>query len=264
MKLKSAVRFYIKDFMKPVIIFYGILLAVFALQVTLVSLLHGSDSTGGMGPAVNIFMLVMGMNAFKSQFKLFLQNGLSRKTLFTGFLFGVLILAAAMAVLDLAFGCLQGLFFTYQSPYMERFGILYASDAASLGDGLLWSFFSYLALGMIGFFITSLYYRLNKALKLTVSIGVPVTIFVVLPLIDSLYAGGVIIPFCLKAIAFCMGYSSNVNIMNVLIEWIMGGASGMITPDSLHPYQAMLCSAGFTVVAASLSFLLIRRATVKE
>jgi len=263
MKIKSAVRFYIKDFLKPVIIFYGILLAIFILEVMISSLLQGSEDTGGMGPAVNIFMLVMGMNAFKSQFKLFMQNGLSRKTLFTGFLLGVLILAASLAVLDLAFGWLQSMFLQYESPYMSRFGILYDSDYASLGDSLLWNFLNYLALGMAGFFIGSMYYRLNKALKLTVSIGVPVTIFVVLPLIDGWFFRGEISSFCISAIAFCMGYGSTVNIY-VLIEWIFGGTIGLVSPNSLYPYQAMLCSASFAAIAAVFSFLMVRRAIVKE
>ncbi len=266
MKLKAAVRYYLNDFKKPVIIFYGVLMVLFLLQITIAYFLDGdAGSSGGMEFASTIFLFVAGLNAFKAQFRLFLQNGLSRKTLFTGFVIGLAILAAAMTLIDLAFGWFRGLFVGYESMYMERFGSLYAdgSNFKALAEGLLWSFLAYVTAGMTGFLITSLYYRMNKALKLAVSIGVPALVFIVIPLIDGLYTNGVITAFFINVIAFAYGYNVSVSFSN--------GLAGLFTQFAswengipVAPYRAVLFSVLCTAVTGTLSFLLIRRATVKD
>ncbi len=265
MKLKAAVRYYLNDFKKSTMIFYGVLMALFLIQLLINALLDGNSSSGSVEFASSIFLFVAGLNAFKAQFRLFLQNGLSRKTLFTGFIVGLAILAAAMTLIDLAFGWFRGLFVSYHSMYMDRFGSLYkdGSSFQALADGLLWSFLSYVTAGMTGFFITSLYYRMNKALKLIVSIGVPALVFIVIPLIDGLYTKGAITAFFVNIIAFAYGFGITVNLSNGfagLIRQLADLENGI----PLYPYSAVLFSILCTAVTGTLSFFLIRRATVKE
>ena len=266
MKLKAAVRYYLNDFKKPVIIFYGVVMALFLIQLLMAALLHSdSAASGGMESASAIFLFVVGLNSFKAQFRLFLQNGLSRKTLFAGFVAGLALLAAAMTLIDLAFGWFRGLFTPYTSAYMDRFGTLYADGSSfkALADGLLWSFLAYVTAGMTGLFITCLYYRMNKALKLAVSIGVPALVFIVIPLVDSLYTNGAISAFFINVIAFAYGYNISVSFSN--------GFAGLFTQFAawengipVAPYRAILFSILCTAAAGTLSFLLMRRATVKE
>jgi hypothetical protein len=81
MRIKSAVRYYLNDYKKSVVIFYGVLMAVFLLQLLLTRLLGNEHaSSSGMEFASTIFVFVVGMNAFKAPFRLFLQNGLSQET----------------------------------------------------------------------------------------------------------------------------------------------------------------------------------------
>lgn len=266
MKLKAAVRYYLNDFKRPVIIFYGVVVALFLIQLLIATLLHSdSASSGGMESASTIFLFVVGLNAFKTQFRLFLQNGLSRKTLFTGFAAGLVLLAAAMTLIDLAFGWFRGLFVSYESMYMERFGSLYADGSSfkALAEGLLWSFLAYVTAGMTGFLITSLYYRMNKALKLAVSIGVPALVFIVIPLIDGLYTNGAISAFFINVIAFALGYNVTVSFSDGLIG-VFTQFAGFENGIPLAPYRAVLFSVLCTAVTGALSFLLIRRATVKD
>lgn len=266
MKLKAAVRYYLNDFKKSTIIFYGVLMVLFLLQLVFAYFLDSySGSSGGVESATTIFLFVMGLNAFKAQFRLFLQNGLSRKTLFTGFIVGLAILATAMTLIDLAFGWFRGLFVSYESMYMERFGSLYTNGNSfkALADELLWSFLAYVTAGMTGFFITSLYYRMNKALKLIVSIGVPALIFIVIPLIDGLYTKGAITAFFVNIFAFAYGFGITVNLSNGFVGLISQFAD-MENGIPLYPYRAVLFSILCTAATGTLGFLLIRRATVKE
>ncbi len=50
---------------------------------------------------------------------------------------------------------------------------------------LLFAVAFYLAASMFGYFITVLYYRLNKGGKIAVSVGVPAVVFVALPLVGA-------------------------------------------------------------------------------
>lgn len=267
MKLKAAVRYYLNDFKKPTIIFYGVMMVLFLLQLIIATLVHEDPgSSSGMEFATTIFLFVAGLNAFKAQFRLFLQNGLSRKTLFTGFVAGILILAAAMTLIDLAFGWFRGLFAPYTTMYMDRFGSLYAdkSSLAALADGLLWSFLSYVTAGMTGFFITSLYYRMSKALKLAVSIGVPALVFIGVPLIDGLYTNGAITAFFINVFAFAFGFGITIDLSKGFVGLMAQFARDLDSGIPLYPYRAILFSILSIAVTGSLGFLLIRRATVKE
>ena len=266
MKLKAAVRYYLNDFKKPVIIFYGVLLALFGIQLLLATLLKLRDpSSGGMESATAIFAFVVGLNAFKAPFRLFLQNGLSRKTLYTGFIAGVLLLAAAMTILDQAFGWFRGIFVPYTSSYMERFGSLYKNGGELRGffDGLLWSFLSYASAAMTGLMIGSLFYRMNKALKLVVSIGVPALFIIIIPLIDSLFTHGAITAFLINVVAFAFGYGVTMRPSTGLFGLLFQFAD-FEKGIPVFPYRAILFSVISIAVTGVFSFFLIRRATVKE
>lgn len=266
MKLKAAVRYYLNDFKRPVIIYYGVLMTLFVLQLVISALLKvRNPSSGGMEFATTIFLFVVGLNAFKAPFRLFLQNGLSRKTLYVGVVVSLCLLAAATTLFDLAFGWFRGLFVRYTSTYMDRFGSMYreGKEMNAFFDGLLWSFLSYLTAGMTGFLITSMYYRMNKALKLIVSIGLPAFVFVGVPLLDSLLTKGVITAFGINVISFAFGFGISISPFTSLFDLfrqlaMMEGGIG------LYPYHAILYSVLSIAATGVLSFLLIRRATVKE
>ncbi len=266
MKLKAAVKYYLHDFKRPIIIFYGVLMALFLLQLLMASLMHGgSNSSSGVEFASNIFLFVVGLNAFKAQFRLFLQNGLSRKTLFTGFVTGLFLLSAAMVVIDLAFGWFRGLFVNYTGMYMERFGSLYADKNSfqALAEGILWSFLAYVTAGMTGYLITSLYYRMSKALKLAVSIGLPALVFIVIPLIDGLYTKGAITAFFVNVFAFAFGFGITIDLSKGFVG-LIAQIANLENGVPLYPYRAILYSVISIIVTGTLSFLLIRKATVKD
>lgn len=264
MKIKAAVRYYLKDFQKPTIIYYGVMMALYLLQILLTALFHDSFSSSSMETSSRIFLFVIGLNSFKPQLRLFLQNGISRKTLFTGFAAGLLVVAAAMSILDLAFGWFRGLFAPYTTIYMARFSSLYVGrGAAALAEELLWSFLAYVTSGMTGFFLTSLYYRMNKGLKLAVSIGVPMFCLIVIPLIDSQFTNWAILSSVINVTAFAFGAKVTVNLADGLpglLDQLFSLGNGI----PLYPYRAMLFSILCTAVMGPLSFLLIRRATVKD
>lgn len=243
MKTKEATRYMLQDSLKSCIIFYGVIAFIIIVSLIIKYALGVVDmGTSGMGSATFIFLFVVGLNSFKSQFTLFLQNGISRRTMLVGFVLSSLIVALGMGLIDslypLALRGVLGFETTYQMMYSAGTGF------GAFAMGLIWNVLAYFTALCFGFLVTTLYYRMNKALKLIVSIGVPVLLFVALPLLE------VLVP--------------SINIMSRLMNaltWMLGFdlSTGAVYPARSFGSFCVL-SAAFT----GLSYLLIRRATVKS
>jgi hypothetical protein len=194
-----------------------------------------------------ITLFVFGLTSFKDNFKFFSVNGFSRKTQFlsTTAFFG--ILSCIFALID----TVNGLFLTSVTDYRSLFMELYAPlvpASGSMGtvlpllleNFLLLTVF-YFCITMVGLFITTLYYRMNKGLKIAISVGVPVVlIYGVEPLNDYVFHGRV--------------YEFFANVFSAV--WgIYGGCNPLIAVGS----QLL-----FAVLFAALAYLLARRAVIKK
>ncbi len=250
MKFKAAWKYQLSEMKRPVIIFYLIIYCIYIFMIVQWLTMkgeYGKWSSSGMEAATLIFLFVIGLNSFKSTFHLFLANGVSRRTMFESYIAALLPLAAGMAVIDSLNGLLLSLLGNYNSMFENMYFFHYGDliwpgrTASIFFDGLVWMFFFYAFVAMAGFFITTLYYRMNKPVKLLVSIGVPVFIFMILPYVDTFIFRGEIFE---------------------AIGHIFAKAGGFL--DGFNPYIAVLsCFISFAVFAG-LSFLAMRKATVKQ
>ena len=237
MKLTAAIKYYLNDFKRAVAVFYSILIFIFvALLITFTYFEVDNVSISGPEGSSLIFLFVVGLNSFKNPFRLFLQTGRSRRTLFVGYVVSLAILSVVMVLLDAGMDWLYSSSLRNESLFISSFQARYGTNGAAFLDSLLWSFISYMALGMSGYFLTTLFYRMNKALKLVVSIGVPIFFLTVLPIIDTIYFSGVIYSFFFKVLAMAMA----------------------------TPYNSMLFFAAVYLLTGGFGFLLTRSATAKE
>jgi hypothetical protein len=254
MKIKSILKYQLRDYRNTVLVMY-LCVYVFTIFIgitntTVHSLsIKGSGSREGMGGlelASMVTLFVIGLNSFKSLFKFFTGNGVSRKTLFSGLLLGMGITAAVMALID----TLNALLFSHVMSYHSMFQMLYYDTANKdlpsnllpmLVQQFLWLLFAYLWVMMIGFFITNLYYRMNKSTKIAVSIGVPVSLFYVLPLLDQYLWNGILSRAAMSFVSFAWGLSNGYN-----------------------PSIGMASMLVFAAINAVFAWLLVRRASVKE
>jgi hypothetical protein len=254
MKIKSILKYQLRDYRNIVLVMY-LCVYVFAIfiaisNITVHSLsIKGSGSREGLGGlelASMVTLFVIGLNSFKPLFKFFTGNGVSRKTLFSGLLLGMGITAAVMALID----TLNALLFSHVMSYHSMFQMLYFDTANKdlpsnllpmLAQQFLWLLFAYLWVMMVGFFITNLYYRMNKSTKIAVSIGVPVSVFYILPLLDQYFLNGVLSRAVTSFAGFAWGFSNGYN-----------------------PFIGMASMFVFAVINAAFAWLLVHRANVKE
>lgn len=243
MKIKQAMRYQLHALVRPTVIFLAISIFTYVVS-SIIFFVEGvkSATMNGAEMSVVIFLFIMGMNSFKPQFHLFLQNGLSRKTLLFGFLLSALALSAAMMLLCSIYPRLFP-----NLHYESLFDMSYKMEKgfAAVVTGAAWQTLLYFAALCGGFLITTLYYRVNRLLKVVISAGVPLILLVAIPI-----AEGLIPTFHFYASVF------------KFISWALGGNGSFL--GKLNPYRPLLSFTALSGLCAGLSFLLLRRATIKE
>jgi len=251
MNVTGMIGYYqLRSMRKGAIIFGIVMLAVILLSVV-VALLADADGITFMSIEISaaITVGVCGLNAFRESFAFGLQNGVIRKHLYGGTVLGGFGLALLYAVMEEAFflitllaervadnliwlSLIKGLL--YPMHFREISGIQVPFESIAFNLAMNWALF------MIGYFITAAYYRMNKTVKLIVSIGVPVFFIIVFPALDLLLMDG----------RFLM------ELAQLLAKWF-GLVSG-------NPWCGTATCAVIAIVMAAMTWPLIRRAVVKE
>lgn len=248
MSIKSAVKYQFIEMKKAVMVYYAVIYAIYILLIVSLGLYVSGEvdgnSIGGMEFSTVIFIFILGLNSFKESFRMFLQNGLSRKTLFKSFILSATFVSIFMAFVDIVNGIVVNIISNYKSMYLQVYGGRY-SETTSLAtiylEGFFWSVFLYIAFAMLGYFITILYYRMNKQLQIIVSIGVPVFWIILFPLIDYNLAKGALSLGIKNFIIFTTGFKNGIN-----------------------PYYFITSSIIGTIILGILSYILMQKAVGKK
>jgi hypothetical protein len=251
--LKTIVSYQLKNYKAAILWMYLTLFAISILLFTTVSS-NSSLNNNGLEFASLVAIFIFGLNSFKEDFKFFSANGISRKTQFCSTVLSLSVLSVIFALIDTICTILftrmkvsQPMVLLMYSPrYGYDFNAVFNQAGLNLTpqfllESFLWIFFAGLFLAAFGLLITSLFYRMGKGLKIAVSIGFFVVIFDVLPLLDQLYFGGVLVKTILNAIVIALGLSGQCN-----------------------PYTAMLSFFLLSCATFALTFLTVRSASIKK
>ena len=101
MKLKQSIQYQLADFIGPVIVYYGVVVALHV--VACLAWIFSSIRIymgGGLSAFSTVFLFICGLCSFHDNLPMHLQNGVSRKTMYTAWLAVTGIVSAAMAVAD--------------------------------------------------------------------------------------------------------------------------------------------------------------------
>lgn len=239
--IKKAVKYQLFEMKKTIMIYYGIMIAVY---LVLMGISSKEGGVSGTEVTTAIFLFVVGLNSFTNSFKMFLQNGLSRKTLFYSYSISTAIVAVFMALVTSIVNIVMNIFFNYELLYFQIYG------GGTIGNnnngfvkfigGFLWIAFLYMMAAMLGYFITTLYYRMNTKLKVFVSVGVPGFLLIGIPYIEYNWTNGRITEGIFNFIVYVSGITNGYN-----------------------PYYFMVTSLVVLIILGTLSYHLIRKAVVK-
>ena len=177
MKLKQSIRYQLADFIGPVIVYYGIVAAahvvLFLAWIFTPATIHLG---GGLTVFSGLFLFICGLCSFHDNLPMHLQNGVSRKTMYTAWLVVTVIVSAAMAAADTVLATLIDLL---NLPIWRGSSNMFLSlfDLEGMGFGAtfvntLFSFpFSFVLLALLmtlGYFLVVFFYRLPVKLRIVV------------------------------------------------------------------------------------------------
>lgn len=188
--MKLAIRYYLYNVRNSLLIAFGVVTGIL-LSSGLFLHFNRSENTdysiSGFEITCIIFTLVSGLVAFREYFRFFQQNGISRKSQFVGWTTALTALCAGEAAICLLAGRIFSLFLHYESMFSQIYAgeFFYPNPVFFAAQEFFWIFAICLMMGSAGFAITLLYYRLSKIGKLLVSVLVPGTLFILLPMADQ-------------------------------------------------------------------------------
>lgn len=247
MKIKSAYKYQVLGFKNSVLVYYFVVFAVTFLQAGLIAITTRNGdtivSTGGMSIASLIFIFIVGLCSHKENFLMLTQNGVSRKTQLLSWILSALSVSAVLAVVDNLVDFLLALANQDNANvYIDSFfGMIYGQSGFSgWMTSVLFCITMYLFAMTVGYFITIMFYRLNKAGKIIVGAGVPIFINIGYPIIEAYITGGAITRALGRFFDFALGLSSG------------------------QPYRAVLSFIVFSTVVLLFCWLLMRRSVVKQ
>ncbi len=253
MNIKKVVKYQIIDNRRAILIFYLVVVCVIAMFSVSIfrSDLGGSVRIGGFEMAAVVFLFIAGLNSFRETFRMMIQNGVSRRSTFKGFLITTVILSASMSLINLiilwmmkAFEVPDNAEFEFSGLFEQMYAQRYVGNSSNIQEmveGLLFLICITAAAMMLGYFITIMYYRLNKAGKVAVSVGVPAIMIIGLPVFDAAVTGGQIQVALGRLFLFAGGFLNGHN-----------------------PYYGIVSSLICFALLAALSWLLMRRAVIKD
>ena len=210
MNLKPILRYQLRQFYDLFSVYYPIIYVIILLGL-MGKYARGNAfvSFSGMEGLTILVCFVAGIVLFKGAFRFFTSCGVSRRRLFCGLTAAIAVTAAAVSLLDMINVTVFSNFIEYRTCYwsMVSGGSPFVTFLVpiSFGSGKpllqllsfsfflknwLWCLLADFALAMLGFFIAVLYYRMNKPVKILVSVGVPAVCFLLLPMLNTSVAHG--------------------------------------------------------------------------
>ena len=231
MKTKQALKYQLYLTMKSLAIFFLFYTLAMAAVVILVTIFGGEGAeqeqiiSSGDGAAV-IFMLVMGIVAYRETLRFMVQHGISRKETMLASVVNGAICAATISIvnvlLNMLFSAIQG-----DMIFRNFSELVYAYSAEVITLQIVYSVLLTFLAGMmfyfIGVFITLGYYRLGRRGKYIVSIGMPMIVIVLLPALNRFVLNGAIADAFIKWAHWVV-----LTPMNLAITYIVIAAAALV------------------------------------
>lgn len=242
MSIKASAKYQMVEYAKATAVFYAVCIIVFSILGASFGISVGTINGSSTGSEASsfIFLLVLGLCSFKETFGLLSQNGMSRRSMFWGHITAAVSLSAVVTVLDKLVFLVFKLTSGGNIVYMGMMEWVYPGVGPFAPILWLYAFALNLAVLSIGWFITIVFYRLNKVGKVLVGAGVPVLLTVGLPWVNYFLLDNALSGVLAKFFDWALGLSAN--------RPLMGFVSFLVTG----------------VLFCLFSWLLVRRAPLKN
>jgi len=218
LRLKTAFQYCLRDGLKTIGIFFGIMLAVHAALAAAILIFSNPGSSAGSislyESAAMVTLFVTGIVSVRENLRLLIQHGIGRRTAFISEI-GVAAALALIAALagELLISASQALLSgSAQIQYLSFYQMAFNDGqiAAGLGARLMAAalgFAVYFTGYLLGMLISLIFYRLPKAWKIVVAVGVPVFFALIVPLSVATPTGRAIFSWLAEPLARLLDFT---------------------------------------------------------
>lgn len=227
MSLRKYFSFQMNYLKNEILVFYLVLFLLYSTSTVVAAITIQRTGSrviifSGIEAITLFFMGIVAMSSYIYHLLLGLQNGISRRTIFTSCLMTTAATALIMCTCDRIMGALftaiskkanvQGFSTIYDMIYGGRTGM---NAIATWFHSFLFTVLMYALVAVIGYFIVALYYRMSRAAIIAVSISVPATLFILLPALNHLLNNAIFRPL-LKLLFFAFGADASGNVTSLV------------------------------------------------
>ena len=195
--MKKMLKYQIYDSRKSLLIYAFVMIVLFTVSGILAASDADYFAMSGTELSTFIFFFVVGICIYKEHWLMGMQNGIPRAQFFksclsVGIFFGIIGSLFDLLLTKIFKGIFSGLSnFDIESfiemLYYEYFDGL--SSFSSAAVNIIFSFMSIVTLFLMGMLIAAIYCRIPKKMKTAFAIALPISIFVVLPILATFFPG---------------------------------------------------------------------------
>lgn len=203
-KLITGIKYQVSTIIKPLIIFYSIIygLVVASLFITTNA---GVTSITFTMLEINsfIFLGICSVMTFSEDFKLFIQNGMTRKMIFKSFICEFIMITFLMALFESVITYILHTNFDYQYLFQMTYG-----DNHSVVISFFWLFTLYFMFTMLAYLLATLKNKVGKKIFTITLIGFISIVLILIPALNIATDGALlqnIAPIFIKIIGFMDG-----------------------------------------------------------
>lgn len=237
MRLANAFKYQILTLIQSMGIYYVIILLI-RLVGMFIAVHSGTNDIGMSALEVNtfVFMAILGVMSYLEDSKFFVQNGYSRKSLMKLYIMQFLLCACMLSIFDVLMAKGIESFFPYKSLFTQLYG-----NGHTVILQFIWYFTLYLFGGMISFFFTVLFDRLDKKKRMIFLLGIPLVLFTLVPILDI----------------YVLENAISIALLDILTT-LMGFAG------TIHLYAPILTFTGLFMTFTAFAYMTMRRAAIRQ
>ncbi len=269
MNIKAAYHYVLSNICRSIIVYYIILIVFYSLIFSSIAIntsgntqynnnINGVESYSvsssgfsGMEFITVIFIFIMGYYALRNNFGTLIQNSLSRKSIFVNECLVSLTFALIMSTINELILIISKLAATAASTPRHTIEVsslaesVYHMDITGIGGILfhltnyLYTFFLFLFTMMVGYLLSLIYYRVNRAIKILLNVSFLSVVVLYRPIVIKI---------------------SNERLKEAVSDFL-NSIFGITTNQ---PAFAMITYLILSAIASYFIWLLLRRANVRE
>ena len=204
--IKEAVKYQVIKFRKVIMIYYA---SMFVILMMLAYNLLGGGVMPGMEGITLSFIFVMIISSFKENLRMFLQNGLSRKSVFYSYIISITGVVMIMGFISTGMNIILNRYFNYDSV-QNSMAYVGNNPILKVITGFIFITVIYMIMAMTALFMIIHYYRMSTKVRVTVYVGVPI-LFIGIVILSAEYPENMVIQRITEFMVAALDSTSTTN-----------------------------------------------------